>query len=147
MRALLEAVEEGITVQLKKLDLDLISSIESILISRAVLKVQEVEITGGQSAQLQAILTGIQASTNTGLKSLDLGSASLTQVSPDILAGAAVKLEIFRAILNRSASTQNSKLITGVDGRPQQRESPPPDICLQTVEPTHHKYRQSFTLV
>ena len=95
--------------------------IDPTLVSRAALTVQEFVITGGQSAQLQAILTGIQDSTNTGLKSLTVQSGSLVLVSPDVLAGAAVKLERLEvrsrlsyvqveAILARVAATQDSRL-------------------------------------
>ena len=84
---------------------------------------QEFVVIGGLSAQLQAILTGIQDSTNTtGLKSLTVQSGSLVLVSPDVLAGAAVKLEKLEvrrsrlssvqleAILARVAATQDSRL-------------------------------------
>ena len=60
-----------------------------------------------------AILTGIQDSTNTSLKYLHLGSDSLTRVSPDIVAGAAVKLERLQAHLS---SPQLEAILTGIAG-------------------------------
>lgn len=125
LSALLEGIADGITVRLKKLELNIVGAVCPSLMSRAVLKLEECLIYGGQSAQLQAILTGIQDSTNTSLKSLTLGSRSLPaplpQVAPGILAGAAVKLEELdiwsqlssvqlEVIFTRIAGSQDSKL-------------------------------------
>ena len=122
--SLLQVVGQGKTPRLKKMTLDLYQDlyhIDPTLVSRAALTVQEFVIIGGLSAQLQAILTGIQDCTNAGLKSLTVESDSLDLVSWDVLAGAAVKLERLEvrsklssvhveAILVRVAATQDSRL-------------------------------------
>ena len=68
LSAFLQGIADGITVRLKKLKLDIVVAVCPSLMSRVVLKPEEVVITGVQSAQIQAILTGIQDSTNTSLK-------------------------------------------------------------------------------
>ena len=122
LESLLQVVGQGETPQLKKMTLDIsLHYIDPTLVFRAALTVQEFVITGGLRAQLQAILTGIQDCTNAGLKSLTVESDSLDLVSPDVLAGAAVKLERLvvrsrlsydqlQAILARVAATRDPRL-------------------------------------
>ena len=122
VRSLLQAISQGDTPKLKKLTIwKSLYYVDPTLVSRAVLQLQEFVIFGGYSAHLQAILAGIQDTTNTGLRSLSVFSSS-HQVSPEVLAGAAVKLERLEsswaylssvqleAILTRSAGAPDSKL-------------------------------------
>ena len=114
VRSLLELVRDDVTPQLKKLDLSSVAFtyIDPALVSSAVLKLEQCIIHVAQPGQRQAILAGINNSANTNLRYLDLGGVSgvwLWAVAPDIVAGAAMKLETFKA---RLSSLQAQAILT-----------------------------------
>ena len=114
VRSLLELVRDDVTPQLKKLDLSSVAFtyIDPALVSSAVLKLEQCIIRVAQPGQRQAILAGINNSANTNLRYLDLGGVSgvwLWAVAPDIVAGAAMKLETFKA---RLSSLQAQAILT-----------------------------------
>ena len=122
LRFVLESVMDGETVQLKKLTTYCgLAYIDPGLLSSAVLKLQDCNINFAQQGQQKAILAGIRDSASRSLKNLELGFLAFDdlQVAPDIVAGAAMKLERLKtrlsspqmkAIIIRLAATEDSKL-------------------------------------
>ena len=117
--AVLGAVSEG---QLSRFFIHLSrvpATTDTALLSRAVTRVRDCDIIGGGSAQNQAILAAVVESTDLALNTLRV-LGNTTQVSEDILAGAAVRLNTFCVteittaqlgeILTRLATTEDAKL-------------------------------------
>ena len=123
IKMFLEFVKKGVTLQLKKLkisntDPDDIDGIDPGLLTTVTLKLQDCTIYGADVAQQEAILSGIRDSTSTSLRHLDMGNEVL-QVAPDILVGAAMKLERMtvslstlqlEAIITMLAATEDFRL-------------------------------------
>ena len=95
------------------------NTIDTTLLSQAVTRVASCQIIGGKAAQLQAILTAVLQSEDLALKSLNMSTGQLAQVSADLVTGAAVKLNSFVGnftaahigeILTRLATTAETKL-------------------------------------
>ena len=95
-------------------------TIEAVLLSQAVSKVEKCRIWCGKAGQLEAILSALSEGQDITLKSLSFYGMVVARVSPDILGRAAVKLvklDLPRhtsaqigEILTRLASTKGSKL-------------------------------------
>ena len=123
VRSLLESVRDDVTPQLKNLTISAqaLVNIDPTLVSEALLKLQECRITGFlQQSVLQAIYASINNSnTSLSLRKLLLDDTPPFLVDPDVLAGAAVKLEKLRArlsshkleaVISRLADTEDSRL-------------------------------------
>ena len=120
LHLILEFIRDGFPVQLKKLTIYRgLANIDPGLLSSVVLKLEDYTLDAGATpGQQEAILGWIRDSTSTSLKHLDLGGGDL-QVAPDIVAGAAIKLETLKASLSRPqveavitmmAASQDSRL-------------------------------------
>ena len=119
MQLVLQSIQDGVTFNLKKLTINSVPvNIDPGLLATAVLKVQDCTIYRAPPCHLETVLTAIRDSTTTILRHLDLGYSG-HQVSPDILAEAAMKLETLKArfsrpqveaILTRLAASQDSRL-------------------------------------
>ena len=118
--SVLQDISEG---QVEDLHIDLFripTTIDPDLLSKAVTKVESCEISGGQSGQLGAILGAVSEAPDIVLKSIYLDGVEVAEISPEILAGAAVRLTRLYLgdptsgqvgeILNRLASTADNKL-------------------------------------
>ena len=95
------------------------STVDAGLLSEAVLRVERPDVCGGKVAQLQPILASVLAAEDFALKKLSLSHGQLAQVSVDLVAGVALKLNTFYgnfnaaqlgAILTRLANTEESTL-------------------------------------
>ena len=98
VEAVLEAVSEG---QLMKLFINLHHiplTIDTVLLSGAVTRVQNCVISGGKIAQKQAVLLAVAESQDLALNTLRLwdGNGNVSLISADISARAAVKLNTFQ---------------------------------------------------
>ena len=95
------------------------ATIDAALLSQAVTKVGECQISYGQPGQLEAILGAVSEAQDLALKTLFLGGG-VVQVSPELLGTAAVKLTRLEVgdvtsgqvgeILTRVAVNEDSKL-------------------------------------
>ena len=118
MDLFLRSVEAGVTVELKKLTIDdegvYVGSIEPGLLSRAVLKLQDCTIHGVQLVQQEAIIAAISNSV-TSLRRLKLflsrPGSEVSQMAPDIVVGAAMKLE---GLTVRLSSPQMEAVLAGI---------------------------------
>ena len=97
VKSLLESIRDDVTLQLKKLTVSTgaLHDIDPTLVSSAVLKIPECIIPSSHPGQLEAIITGVSNSTSASLRHLHHLDLRHSQVAPDILAGAALKLETF----------------------------------------------------
>ena len=119
LQPILETLRDAVTVHPKKLKItDGLSYMDPGLLSSVVMKFQGCTLDGATPDQQLAILGGIRHSTSTSLKHLDLRFEYL-HVAPDIVAGAAMKLETLEARLSRPqvvavitmlAATEDSRL-------------------------------------
>ena len=73
------------------------TAIDTALLSEAVTKVRNCEVIGGMAAQVQAILAAVLESEDLALKNLRMSHGQTAQVSEDLMAGAAMKLNKFVA--------------------------------------------------
>ena len=100
VEAVLKAVCEGTTSKLKSLFIwNTQGSTDAALLSRASVKVEKFTLRSEQTSkmQLQFILTAVVESGDLALKTLDLGyKNNLAGISPEILGGAAMRLETLR---------------------------------------------------
>ena len=121
VKSLLESIRDDVTLQLKKLTVSTgaLHHIDPTLVSAAVLKIPECIIPSSHPGQLEAIITGVSNSTSASLRHLHHLDLRHSQVAPDILAGAALKLETFNVTLSRLqvetiltmlAATEDSRL-------------------------------------
>ena len=119
-KLILESVSAETASKLKKLSIFglRLDNIDPGLLTNAVLNLQDCRITGATLGQQEAIITGMRDSTDTNLKHLELAMIN-PQVTPDVLAGAVIKLESFmgslsspqlEAVLTSLATTQDPKL-------------------------------------
>lgn len=123
LKPLLKFIDEDNTPRLKKLTfsgaLDLVN-IDPGLVSSALLQVEWCNIPVAAAEHCEAILAGIRDSNNARLRHLVLyWESEISEVAPDLVAGAAMKLETFHAplsrpqleaIFTRLAATQDSRL-------------------------------------
>ena len=95
------------------------NTIDTTLLSQAVTRVARCDLIGGKAAKLQAILTAVLQSEDLALKRLQPSHGQLAQVSVDLVAGAAMKLNSFVGnftaahlgeILTKLATTADPKL-------------------------------------
>ena len=128
VESLLQAITEGATPRLRVLEitlrvkngpLDDAVDIDAGLLSRAVAKVEWCWIHGGNLSQMEAVFSAIIQSQDLALKHLRHEPA-VQDLSPDVMAAAAVKLEGLALchsteaqvaeVLTRLGTTQDSKL-------------------------------------
>ena len=124
VESVLQDVSEGQVERLEICICSIPSTIDVALLAKAITKVKDCLVCGGQPGQLEAIFGAVVEGPDIVIKTLHLRSPNVAQVSPYILGPAAVKLtsleisggggyptsEQIVEILTRLASTQGSKL-------------------------------------
>ena len=123
VESVLRAVIEGTTTNLKTLHVILEGqdSADAALLSRAALKVETLTVADVSSAQIEEILTRVATTGESKLKELvvstedmdDTGLLDLTNMDPEILTEALLKLE-FNLLILRSYE-QMSHLLTKIN--------------------------------
>ena len=147
VESLLEFIRDGVTLQLKKLVIsdDVTPNIDPALVSAACLNIQHSQIFGAQPSHYQAILVALNNNPSNKLRQLLIWPAvpGVVQVDPDIVAGAAMRLETFYsesfstpqmvAILTRLAATEDSRLTYLVPGENCDISSMDPEIVARAL--------------
>ena len=121
VESVLQDVSEGQVETLQVNLYNIPTNTDVALLVQAVTKVENCGIGGGQSGQLETILSAVSEGPDIAIKTLYLYGQGVAQVSPDILGTAAVKLTSLylgyhptsrqiEGILTRLATTQDNKL-------------------------------------
>ena len=126
--SLLKKIRKGGKLKVKKLTITFgtnrkLLNLDLNLLAKASLQVEEFCIDGGRKYH-EAILTVIRDSPNNGLRHLHLGDEIL-RVAPDLLAGAAMKLESIQASIQ--TKLQVNGFMTRLAASPDSRLKSLPD--------------------
>ena len=162
VESLLVFIRDSVTLQLEELKIgdDVFNNIDPALVSAAVLNVQHSEIFGVQPGHYQAIFAGINNNPSNKLRHLFIWPAvgRVVPVDPDIVAGAAMRLETLDSLLSipqvvaiftRLADTEDSRLRKLAPGGNCDISSMDPEIvarALTKLETVGYRYDLTHSL-